>query len=400
MLTSFQQPDSWQNSQLSPSRAVSVCEIVNRPDLFVSSTPHYVVDQIQWIQCRYLYVQVNPTTAALDEPFPGQQSKNSEGNIPQDPSRYLIGPGEKPFEVPLAAVSAWRRAQLPLSAPAGLSEDPEQMIEADENSAEGDQGDDVKLLDSASEESGEYKQPPASDSTAESDAADEIGGFEAEGAREPKSSSEFRPGALDRDSLPKLPAPVWVTSSPHALHALTREVRDLQKKQSQTAARDLGWYMDMDKVDNLFHWIFELHSFDAALPLAEDMARMGRASIVLELRFGADFPLSPPFVRVVRPRLLPLMLGGGGHVTAGGTVCSELLTGSGWSPALTMEKVLLQVRLGLCDLDPPARLDDRPRMRDADYAMADAAAAYRRAAAAHGWRVPADVDRIASMSWA
>jgi len=39
-------------------------------------------------------------------------------------------------------------------------------------------------------------------------------------------------------------------------------------------------------------------------------------------------------------------------------MCMELLTASGWSPANSMESVLLQVRMALCNLEPqPARLD-------------------------------------------
>jgi ubiquitin-conjugating enzyme E2 Q len=76
----------------------------------------------------------------------------------------------------------------------------------------------------------------------------------------------------------------------------------------------------------MYQWIVELHSFDDGLPLAKDMKKAGIKSVVLEIRFGKDFPMSPPFVRVIRPRFLPFMSGGGGNVTAGGAMCMELLT--------------------------------------------------------------------------
>ncbi|KAJ3515034.1 hypothetical protein NM208_g15011 [Fusarium decemcellulare] len=168
--------------------------------------------------------------------------------------------------------------------------------------------------------------------------------------------------------------------------------------QSGTDLASLGWYIDFEKLDNLFHWIVELHSFDKNLPLAQDMMRAGCSSIVLELRFGASYPISPPFVRVVRPRFLPFAQGGGGHVTAGGAICSELLTNSGWSPALSLEKVFIEVRTNLCDIDPPARLDSSSNREVIDYNILEAVDAFRRAATTHRWQIPSDLEMITAMA--
>lgn len=116
---------------------------------------------------------------------------------------------------------------------------------------------------------------------------------------------------------------------------------------------------------------------------------------MLEFRFGAGFPFSPPFVRVVRPRFLPFAQGGGGHVTVGGAICSEILTNSGWSAVMSIEKVLLQIRLGLTESDPPARLEMTNGMSDTgDYSIGEAVDAYQRAARSHGWVIPEDVQQI------
>jgi ubiquitin-conjugating enzyme E2 Q len=115
---------------------------------------------------------------------------------------------------------------------------------------------------------------------------------------------------------------------------------------------------------------------------------------VLELRFLPTFPFPPPFVRVVRPRFLPFAEGGGGHVTAGGSLCMELLTDDGWSPALDVANVLLQIRLALCDEERPARLQSQAMGRTVraaavdGYGFGEAVDAYVRACAAHGWKVP------------
>ncbi|KAG8417714.1 hypothetical protein J3458_005198 [Metarhizium acridum] len=201
----------------------------------------------------------------------------------------------------------------------------------------------------------------------------------------------FGTGLLDHKTLPQLPPPSWATSSPMALQTLTRELKQVHTIQSQNHAASLGWSVDTSAIDNLFQWIVQFHSFESGLPLAMDMESRGIKSIVLEVRFGSNFPMSPPFVRIIRPRFLPFLEGGGGHVTAGGAICSEMLTNSGWSPAMSMEMVFLQIRLGLCDIERPARLDTWQR-GDNDYGIAEAVAAYIRAAVNHGWDVPEDLE--------
>lgn len=52
-------------------------------------------------------------------------------------------------------------------------------------------------------------------------------------------------------------------------------------------------------------------------------------SIVFEIRFPPNYPLSPPFFRIITPRFLPFIHGGGGHVTGGGSICMDLLTADG-----------------------------------------------------------------------
>ena len=71
--------------------------------------------------------------------------------------------------------------------------------------------------------------------------------------------------------------------------------------------------------DNLYKWKVELFNFEKDSLLGGDLeayaARTGKkAAIVLELKFPADYPMAPPFVRVVQPRFAFMT----GHVTVGG----------------------------------------------------------------------------------
>lgn len=166
-----------------------------------------------------------------------------------------------------------------------------------------------------------------------------------------------------------------------------RDFKTLLKTQNEQPLHELGWHIDEEKIENMYQWIVELHSFDPGLPLAQDMKKRNVKSVVLELRFGKDYPMAPPFVRVIRPRFLSFAAGGGGHVTAGGAMCMQLLTNDGWSAASSIESVLVQVRMAITSLDPkPARLENSVR---ADYGVGEAVEAYIRACALHGWSVPA-----------
>ncbi|THH27905.1 hypothetical protein EUX98_g6282 [Antrodiella citrinella] len=201
--------------------------------------------------------------------------------------------------------------------------------------------------------------------------------------------------------------PAWVTKCmPHVLPApadamrtatmaLQRELKNMLREQEEAEnLAELGWYMPPEFVgDNLFQWIVELHSFEKELPVAKDMKARGVNSLVFEIRFPAGFPHSPPFFRILKPRFLPFIQGGGGHVTGGGSMCMDLLTADGWLPSYSIPAILLQIKLAISNLDPrPARLAAN---WDHPYAMQEAIAGFRRAAATHGWTVPQGLERLA-----
>lgn len=64
--------------------------------------------------------------------------------------------------------------------------------------------------------------------------------------------------------------------------------------------------------------------------------------VEIECRFGADYPFSPPNIRVVRP----CFCSGTGYVIDG-AICMELLTPAGWNATFSIEAILEQVRAHL-----------------------------------------------------
>ncbi|KAK4038697.1 hypothetical protein C8A01DRAFT_37338 [Parachaetomium inaequale] len=394
---------SWPNSDLNITGCLSLNEIINAPEEFVSLTPHYVVSQPDWHQCRYLFVQTAAGRGQTIKSADRTASKRAQGQpiqeesdptfYPQANGREVHGQGGTPLQIPLSAIPLRTVGPAPAT-PSGTAKRRVQLLEDSDD----EDVDDVSRLFSDAEFDGPSSPPnkkPASRANSMDMAASrDIGG----GPPTPASISidraltDFEPGSLDLSTLPRLQPPSFATDA--ATKSLSRELKRLQGLQSSTRLHELGWYMDFDSVSNLFQWIVQLHSFDPSLPLAKDMKQANVTSVVLELRFGPDYPYSPPFVRVVRPRFLPFIEGGGGHVTAGGAMCMELLTSSGWSPANSMESVFLQVRMALCSLEPrPGRLDPKflkkaGSMTGGDYGVSEAIEAFVRAANSHGWAVP------------
>lgn len=408
----------WPNSDLAFTSCMSLNEIVGAPQKFVSNNPHYVVSQKDWHQCRYLFVASKnipqkrsaSTSAVINKSMLGQLKQavhNGQEYHDQLPNHKVMGPGGKELRIPLSAIPA-RDVEKKSEAKAAKRA----VVVLEDSDSDADDQEDADFWNS--EDASESNEPPLKKHDSKSPvlvprmmyvtsseysvAANKNHSVGARPPTPPETNPEltdFRPGHLDLARLPRLGAPSFANQM--ATKALSIEIKRLQKVQSTTPLHELGWYIDFGEVTNLFQWIVEFHSFDPSLPLAKDMKAQGVTSVVFEFRFGRDFPMSPPFVRVIRPRFLTFQQGGGGHVTAGGAMCMQLLTSSGWSPANSMESVLLQVRLALCSDDPfPARLQSNKSTHSStDYSVGEAIDAFIRAANAHGWTVPKDLKETA-----
>lgn len=373
---------TWPNSVLQVDAALSLNELVNLPEQYVSNNHNiYVVNDLGWIQCRYLFVR--PKFAGLAS-APSSSAVPKEAVFVQDAKYAATGVGGKPLLVPRAAIPSARNNERKQS----QSDDWQTATGHSGDTGDEDSDDREFLLAADDEDDEDNDNHRKGRPTKTSPSAKAVQGFLLDA-----SKTDFRPGSLDLDTLPKLAPPTYAT--PQGQRTIGREIARLRAVQSSSPIHELGWFIDFEKITNMFHWIVELHSFEPSLPLAADMKKAGVTSIVMELRFGREYPLSPPFVRVIRPRFVPFMHGGGGNVTAGGAMCMELLTNSGWSPVSSLESVLLQVRLALTNTDPqPARLQVSTHRQD--YGIGEALDAYQRAANAHRWEIPSDLSETAT----
>ncbi|PYH44554.1 putative ubiquitin conjugating enzyme [Aspergillus saccharolyticus JOP 1030-1] len=340
----------WPSSKLKIVSAISLNEVVNAPSKFVKAPPHpYVITQTDWIMARYLFVRCS-------DPLHKESSQQKPQEIYlQDPKYTARGPDDRPVDIPRAAVST-HSAQAQLSP---------------------SRGDGSRQLDAGYE----------SDATLDEDRAF-LESYPADSEADPLAAALRQ--VLRTTNLRLLPPPCYATSQ--ATKRLNWELKLTAELQKQESLANLGWYIDHETADNPYQWLVALHSFESTLPLAHDLAATESQCVLVEIRFPSSFPFSPPFIRVVRPRFLPLAAGGGGHVTTGGAICMDLLTSSGWNAAYSLESILLEVRLALSSKDPhPARLD---RQRTHDYSWGEAVEAYKRACRIHGWKVPEDFDQM------
>jgi ubiquitin-conjugating enzyme E2 Q len=400
--------NNWRNSKLCVSSALALNEVVNATGEYVTASPHYVVNQIDWIQTRYLFIKGNHIQLGHDF---GKQ-KHPKHVYEQDPKHTAVGERREIIMIPITAISKSRRPAT-VSSPLTIGTKKAKISSSTtQEQAEKDEDDASSMITDPSDI--EYL---LSDDDNDDDATMSSANVKQRGnTPAPKLNelpqTDFIPGQLEASTLPLLAPPSNASTS--ATKALLTTLRHTLHIQNKTPLHELGWYINEDLISNMYQWIVELHSFEPSLPLAQDMIRAGIKSIVLEIRFSTNFPISPPFVRVIRPRFLPFMQGGGGHVTAGGALCMELLTNSGWSPVSSVESVLLQVRMAMSSVDPkPARLmggsgggkrgagpdkgvygGQAGQAGGGEYSVGEAVDAFKRACAIHGWQIPAEFDEF------
>lgn len=110
--------------------------------------------------------------------------------------------------------------------------------------------------------------------------------------------------------------------------------------------------------------------------LWRDMERLHVSDIDMEITLPEDYPISPPFIRIISPRFAFMT----GHITSGGSICTELLTKQGWLPAVNILKVLIMIVHNM--IEGGARLDpDKLRI---PYTFEGAKEAYNRMLTSHG----------------
>ena len=132
--------------------------------------------------------------------------------------------------------------------------------------------------------------------------------------------------------------------------------------------------------ESLYEWNVKLLRVDPESELHQDMTELGHEHILLNLTFPDNFPFSPPFMRVVKPRI------DGGFILDGGAICMELLTPSGWSSAYTVEAIIMQ--FAALVVKGKGRIDKRSK---SDFSRKEAESSFKKLVKTHeryGWITP------------
>jgi ubiquitin-protein ligase len=96
-----------------------------------------------------------------------------------------------------------------------------------------------------------------------------------------------------------------------------------------------------------------------------------------EIRFDNDYPVKPPFIRIVKPHFKYLS----GHITIGGAFCNPILTNQKWRASISIgnliEMLIVNMEEGGAQLDATKN--------NKEYSLEAAKKAYMRYKVAHGW---------------
>ncbi|TFK70490.1 hypothetical protein BDN72DRAFT_838836 [Pluteus cervinus] len=361
---------TWKNSVVKPQKCMALAELVNLPNEFQESRACYVVQHTEWIVCRYLLIQSSAVPSSI--------SQTSNSNIVR----------ASPVRFDPAYPTLYNGKHITIPDP---SHKLSTLVNARRNEYTEPEYDNHDLLVFNYTPLLPPIAAPSNDKETNTKATVPALSLPTPGPDVNRSGDwVHNPDWLNKHIANLIPPSFEAT--PSATRAVQMELATMLREQDVAEAAgsrldQLGWYIPRDLVeDNLFRWIVEMHSFDSDLPLAKDMKYRNVNSLVFEIRFPPNFPNDPPFFRLLGPRLMAFAQGGGGHVTAGGSLCMDLLTSSNWLPVYRVPAVLLQVKLALSSLDPkPARLASNWAQ---PYTIQEAREGYLRSARTHGWQVP------------
>ena len=162
--------------------------------------------------------------------------------------------------------------------------------------------------------------------------------------------------------------------------ALRRLLRDY-KTMRRANAEEIGFRASL-KGKDLFRWEIQVFGFEKGSPMYNDLQRYkqmtGRDYVEMSVTFPPTYPLAPPFIRVVQPRFAFHT----GHVTVGGSICTDVLTMKGWSPVYEIKTLMINVLSEIMNGDP--RIDFEVMH---PYTLAEAKEAFTRIAQRYSWKI-------------
>lgn len=153
---------------------------------------------------------------------------------------------------------------------------------------------------------------------------------------------------------------------------LMKEYQNIMKQSQES----LGFQIKLVEEDKLGKWMVYVTNPENP-KLVSQMNRLDIEAIEIEITFKENYPIAPPFIRVVYPHFKFHS----GHITVGGSLCMEMLTNQGWSPTFNVENVITQIKLAISE--GGGEIDEANYKKR--YTMDEAVDAFKRVLASHGW---------------
>jgi len=207
-----------------------------------------------------------------------------------------------------------------------------------------------------------------------------------QGSSSSSSSSSSNGSAQPPHTAPAAPVPTPESKnykhSAEYLHAVSQNQKALKRLEAELKTIKASGIECSLCENDLFRWELAL-KFDQSSDLGKDLqALTGQQLVRLRVHFDKSHPFQAPKVGVRWPRFLV----GSTYVLKGGAVCMDLLSISGWSPALTVEKLAVAIQSLLLTPEVKARLD--PKDFNREYSEAEFAESYHAMLEAHPtWQV-------------
>lgn len=95
-----------------------------------------------------------------------------------------------------------------------------------------------------------------------------------------------------------------------------------------------------EMIEPMKKWNAYLSDFNNDTRIYHELQKYNYKEVVMEITITPQYPFTPPFVRVVHPRFK-----NGGFITAGGSLCVDILTINGWVPSFNMISLMNQLKI-------------------------------------------------------
>jgi len=156
---------------------------------------------------------------------------------------------------------------------------------------------------------------------------------------------------------------------------IMKEYSDIQKNK-EYYENELGFSVTASETD-ITLWLISIKKVPSK-ELEESMKQLKITEILVEIRFSEQYPIQPPFVRILSPSFEQRT----GHITAGGSICMEILYGNkgGWNPAVSVETLVMNIIATITNGDARILASSNP-----NYTLENAKNSYIQAGKTHGW---------------